>query len=317
MKMMKAVVAFLLAGLTSLAFAFPDKPIRMVVPWPAGGASDTLARFLGAEVSNILKQPILIDNRVGASGTLGTEYVAREKPDGYTLLWAISNHATNHELFKVNYHPINDFAPVGQITASRYWLLVHPSVPATTLGEFASYIKSSPQPLAYASAGNGTLQHLGMELLLGELGAKMTHVPYKGTAPAVNDVLAGHVKVMFEATTTTIDFVRAGKLRAIGVASGSRMAAAPDVPTLVEGGQKDLVIEGVTGILAPAKTPPEIIATINAAYNQALALPHVRQRLEGMGLTPIPGTPQAFSETLNAMIPKFTAILKKSGSKID
>ena len=317
MKLMKALLVLLLASLTPLTFAFPDKPIRMVVPWPAGGASDTLARILSAEVSTILKQPVHIDNRVGASGTVATEYVAREKPDGYTLLWTISNHATNHELFKVNYDPIEDFAPVGQIAASKYWLLVHPSVPAKTLREFAGYVKASPQPLPYASAGNGTLQHLGMELLLGELGAKMTHVPYKGTAPAVNDLVAGHVKVTFEATTTTIDFVREGKLRALGVASASRMAAAPDVPTLAEGGQQGLIIEGVTGILAPAKTPPGVIATINAAYNQALSLPQVRDRLAGMGLTPTPGTSQAYGQTLNAMIPKFTAILKKSGGKVD
>lgn len=317
MKVMKSLFVLLFAGVTQAALAFPDKPIRMVVPWPAGGASDTLARILSAEASIILKQPIHIDNRVGASGTVATEYVAKEKPDGYTLLWTISNHATNHELFKVNYDPIKDFAPVGQVATSKYWLLVHPSVPAKTLREFAAYIKAAPQPLPYASAGNGTLQHLGMELLLGELGAKMTHVPYKGTAPAVNDMVAGHVKVTFEATTTTIDFVRDGKLRALGIASASRLAAAPDVPTLAEGGQQGLVIEGVTGILAPAKTPPEVIATINAAYNQVLAMPQVRDRLAGMGLTATPGTPQAYGQNLNAMIPKFTAILRKSGGKLD
>jgi tripartite-type tricarboxylate transporter receptor subunit TctC len=314
---MKALLFFLLASLSQLALAFPDKPVRVVVPWPAGGASDTLARILAAEVSTILKQPVHIDNRVGASGTIATEYVAREKPDGYTLLWAISNHATNHELFKVNYDPIKDFAPVGQMAASKYWLLVHPSVPAKTLPEFASYVKGLPQPLPYASAGNGTLQHLGMELLLGELGLKMIHVPYKGTAPAVNDLLAGHVKVTFEATTTTVDFVREGKLRSLGIASANRLGAVPEVPTLAEGGLPGVIIEGITGLLAPARTPPEVIATLNAAYNQALSLPHVRERMTAMGLTPTPGTAQSYGQTLNAMIPKFTAILKKSGGKID
>ena len=314
---MKALIFAVLAGISQLAFAFPDKPIKLVVPWPAGGASDTLARMLSAEVSNILKQPVLIDNRVGASGTIATEYVAREKADGYTLLWAISNHATNHELFKVNYDPVKDFAPVGQIGSSKYWLLVHPSLPARTLREFTSYIKASAQPIAYASAGNGTLQHLGMELLLGELGLQMIHVPYKGTEPAVNAMLAGHVKITFEATTTTTDFVRDGRLRAIAVASATRFAAMPDVPTFAEAGQPGLIIEGITGVLAPAKTPPDVIAIINAAYNQALNQPNIRERLTGMGLTATPGTPQAYGQTLNAMIPKFSAILRKSGGKVE
>ena len=297
--------------------AFPDRPLRLIVPWPAGGASDTLARIVSTEASQILKQPIVIENRVGASGTIATEYAAREKADGYTLLWAIANHATNHELFKVRYDPVKDFAPVAQVASSRYWLLVHPSVPAKTMPEFVAWLKASPQPVPYASAGNGTLQHLGMELFLADSGAKMVHVPYKGTAPVMTDMLGGHVKVTFEAVTGTADYVRDGKVRALAVASKARFPGLPEVPTFDEAGYRDFVVEGVTGILAPAGTPADVIAKINAAYNQALAAPHVRERMDSMGLTANPGSPQAYGETMNRLIPKFSAILRKSGGKVE
>ncbi len=307
----------LLAVSQAASAAFPDKPIRLLVPWPVGGASDTVARMVSTEVATILKQPIVIDNRVGASGTIATEVVAREKPDGYTLLWAISNHATNHELFKVKYDPVKDFVPVAHITSSRYWLLVHPSLPVKTVPELVAYLKAQPQPIAYASAGNGTLQHLGMELFLTETGTRMTHVPYKGTAPAMIDVLGGHVKVTFEAMTTTADQVREGKLRALAVASTTRFAGMPDVPTFAEAGMRGFIVEGDTGVLAPAGTPADVVAQINAAYNQALATPRIRERLESMGLTTHNGPPRAYGDTMDRLIPKFSAILRKSGSKID
>ena len=315
---MRILLCLAIAFFTQLALAaFPDQPIRLVVPWPAGGASDTLARIVSTEASKILSQPIVIDNRVGASGTIGTEHVAREKADGYTLLWTIANHATNHELFKVRYDPIKDFTPVAQIASSRYWLLVHPSVPAKTVPEFMAWLKASPEPVAYASAGNGTLQHLGMELFLGEAGARMVHVPYKGTAPAMTDMLGGHVKVTFEAVTGTADYVREGKVRALAIASQARFPGMPEVPTFDEAGHKGFVVEGVTGIMAPAGTPADVIAKINAAYNQALALPSVRERMDAMGLTANAGTPQAYGSTMNRLIPKFSAILRKSGGKVD
>jgi tripartite-type tricarboxylate transporter receptor subunit TctC len=315
---MRSLIAILLLAASQIASAaFPEKPIRLVVPWPAGGASDSVARLVGTELSTILKQPVVIDNRVGASGTLGTEFVAREKPDGYTLLWAISNHATNHELFKVKYDPVKDFAPVVHVTSSRYWLLVHPSVPARTVPEFVAWLKAQREPPAYASAGNGTLQHLGMELFLTETGTRMTHVPYKGTAPAMTDVLGGHVKVTFEATTVTADHVREGKLRSLAVASRTRFAGAPDVPTFAEAGMQNFIVEGDTGVVAPAGTPPDVIATLNSAFNQVLSMPKIRERLETSGLTPRGGPPQAYADTLNQLIPKFTAILRKSGSKVD
>jgi tripartite-type tricarboxylate transporter receptor subunit TctC len=315
---MKYLFALALALCSLIAnAAFPDKPIRMVVPWPAGGASDSLARLVSIEAGNILKQPIIIDNRVGASGTVGTEFVAREKADGYTLLWAIANHATNHEMFKVKYDPVKDFTPVAHIASSKYWLLVSPTLPVKTLPELVTYLKALPQPEAYASAGNGTLQHLGMELFLGESGVKMVHVPYKGTAPAMTDMLGGHVKVTFEAVSGTADYVREGKLRALAVASNDRFAAMPDIPTFAQAGYPGFVVEGVTGIFAPAGTPVDVVATVNAAYNQALTLPNVRERMASMGLTTQIGSPQAYGDTMNKMIPKFSAILRKSGGKVD
>lgn len=315
--MKKLLIAGLLGFAANVAHAFPDKPVRVIVPWPAGGPSDTLARVVNAEVSRIIGQPVLIDNRVGASGTVGTEFVARATPDGYTLFWAIANHTTNHLLFKVAYDPIKDFIPVGQIATSSYLVLVNPQLPTRNFKEWIAYVKGQPGKLNYASAGNGTLQHLGMELLKRDAGLDMVHVPYKGSAPAITDVLGGQVFMMFESTTATLGHVRTGKLRPLAVASLKRIAPLPDVPTIAESGYPGFEVVGFTGVVAPAKTPPSVVATLNAAYNKALAVAEVREKMASMGVDPAPSTPEAFGSFLEAQIPKYTQILKASGAKVD
>lgn len=315
---MKRTLLAALLGLTScLAQAFPDKPVRVIVPWPAGGPSDTLARVVNAEVSRILGQTVVIDNRVGASGTIGTEFVARSAPDGYTLFWAIANHTTNHLLFKVAYDPIKDFAPVGQIATSSYMVLVNPQLPVRSFKEWISHVKGQPGKLNYASAGNGTLQHLGMELLKREAGLDLVHVPYKGSAPAITDVLGGQVFMMFESTTATLGHVRSGKLRPLAVASLKRIAPLPDLPTIAESGYPGFEVVGFTGVVAPAKTPPAVVAVLNGAYGKALASAEVREKMASMGVDPAPTTPEAFGSFLETQIPKYTQILKASGAKVD
>jgi len=314
---MKTLIAALLSLACGIAQAFPDKPVRVVVPWPAGGPSDTLARVVNVEVGRILGQTMVIDNRVGASGTVGTEFVARSAPDGYTLFWTIANHTTNHLLFKVNYDPIKDFAPVGQIARSSYMMLVNPSFPAKSLKELVEQSKRQPGKLNYASAGNGTLQHLGMELFKRDAGLDIVHVPYKGSAPAIVDMLGGQVPIMFESTTASLSHVRAGKMRPLAVASLKRIAALPDLPTIAESGYPGFEVVGFTGVIAPAGTPPAVIATLNAAYNKALAAADVREKMMGMGLDPAPSTPAEFGAFLQGEIPKYTKILRDSGAKVD
>ncbi len=314
---MKALIGLLLALASQVAFAFPDKPIRVVVPWPPGGGSDSLSRLVSAEAQKILGQSIIIDNRAGASGVIGTDSVARAAPDGYTLLWAINNHTTNHLLFKVNYDPLKDFASVTQIASSSYLLLVNPKFPAKSWKEFQDLVKREPGKYSYASAGNGTLQHLGMEMLKREAGIDLVHVPYKGSGPAIIDVMAGHVSVTFEAASGTMDHVRAGNLRAIAVAMPKRIDTLPDVPTFAEAGLSNFQVAGFTGLLAPANTPADVIEKLNAAYTQALAVPAVRERMAAMGLEPRPSKPAEFSAFLAKQIPINAQILKASGAKVD
>ncbi|MBK8064424.1 MAG: tripartite tricarboxylate transporter substrate binding protein [Betaproteobacteria bacterium] len=296
---------------------FPNKPIRVIVPWPAGGPSDTLARVVSGKAAEFLGQQMIIDNRVGASGVIGTEFVAKSAPDGYTLFWAIANHTTNHVLFKVSYDPLKDFAPVGQVARSSYMLLVNPELPVKSVKELVDYAKARAGRLPYASAGNGTLQHLGMELLKREARLDMVHVPYKGSAPAITDVLGGQVQVTFESTTAVMGHVRSGKLRALAVSTAKRIPQLPDLPTIAESGYPGYEVVGFTGVLAPAGTPPEVVGALNAAYNKALAAAEVREKMGSMGVEPAGSTPEQFRAFLQSEIPKYTRILKESGAKLD
>jgi tripartite-type tricarboxylate transporter receptor subunit TctC len=315
---MKTLLAFVLAIICQFAAAaFPDKPIRVVVPWPPGGGSDTLARLVTAEAQKILGQSIIIDNRAGASGMIGTNFVARSAPDGYTLLQVINNHTTNHLLFKAEYDPIKDFTSITQIATSSYLLLVNPSFPAKTWPEFRDLVKSQPGKFSYASAGNGTLQHIGMEMLKREVGLDLVHVPYKGSGPAISDLVAGHISITFEAASGTLEYVRSGKLRAIAVAMPNRIETLPDVPTFNEAGLPGFQVPGFTGLLAPANTPAAVVEQLNAAFTQALAMPAVRERMAAIGLTPSPSTPAQFQAFLERQIPINSRILESSGAKVD
>jgi len=315
-KLIAATAAFLVSALACAA-PYPEKPVRMVVPWPAGGPSDSLARVVMSKAGETLGQTVVIDNRVGASGVVGTEYVAKAAPDGYTLFWAIANHTTNHLLFKVGYDPIKDFAPVGQVARSSYMLLVSPSFPAKTMKEFLDHVKANPGKVSHASAGNGTLQHLGMELFKREARLDMVHVPYKGSAPAITDVLGGQVPTIFESTTAAMAHVRSGKMRPLAVASLKRLPQLPDLPTVAESGFAGFEVVGFTGVLAPAGTPAEVLQKMNDALGKALASPEVRDKMGSMGVDPALSSPTDFRAFLQGEIPKYARILKDSGAKLD
>jgi len=311
------LAALALAFVTGpLQAAYPDKPIRLVVPWPPGGPSDTMARIIAAKLSENLGQPVLVDNRAGASGVIGSDSVAKSAPDGYTLLWAISNHVTNKLLFKtVPYDPVRDFQPVALVGHSPYLLVVHPSLPVNSVKELVDLAKSQPGKLAYASDGNGTNPHLGTELFKGLAGVDMLHVPYKGTAPAINDLLGGQTKVYLGVMSVLTPHVKSGKLRALAVASQQRVPLVPELPTIAEAGFPGFEIVGYQGILAPANTPPDVVARLNAAVNQVIALPDVRERLVSLFVMLQPQTASAdqFRGFIAAQQPKFAKLVKDSG----
>ena len=313
----RLLLAALLASTAAAAAPWPEKPIRVVVPWPAGGPSDNLARIVTGKLGEQLGQAIIVDNRVGASGVLGAEYVAKAAPDGYTLLWVISNHTTNHLMFKVSYDPVKDFAPVAMVARTSYMLVVSGSFPPATLKEFVDYVKARPGKVAYASAGNGTLQHLGMETFKGTAGLDMVHIPYKGSAPAIADLLGGQVPVTFEATSAIAGTIRSGRVRPLGVASLKRLALFPDLPTIAESGYPGFEIVGFTGAVAPAGTPAEVVAKLNAEINRAIATPETRDKMVTLGVEPAGSTAAEFGSYIQAQIPRYAKILKASGATVD
>ena len=277
----------------SAAAAFPEKQITLIVPTAAGGANDAMARVVGQAMSAILKQPVIVDNKAGANGAIASEYVMRAAPDGYTLMLGyIATHAMNPALQKLRYDPVKDFEPVGMVGSSATVMVVNPAVKAGTATELVTMLKAAPDKTSYASAGNGTAPHFAAEMFKLSTGTSMLHVPYKGSAPAITDTIAGQTQVMFPSLFTAVPYVKAGKLRALGVAGVKRSALMPDVPTLQEQGIADVDISQWYGIFAPAKTPAPVIAQLNKVLNEVLADKSVIKRLEDHGAEVSTMTPE-------------------------
>lgn len=309
-------IALALAAVASSAGPYPDRPIRLVVPWPAGGGSDATARIVAGQLVKILGQPILVDNKPGASGIIGTDLVAKSPKDGYTLLWAISNHVTNPLLFKrVPYDPIRDFKPIAVIGYAPYMLVTNPNLPVTSLKEFVEYVKARPGLVPYASAGHGHGSHLGMELLSGMAGLSMVHVPYKGGAPAINDLLGGQVNVYLSPASDVLAHVKAGRMRALAVTTQQRVPLAPDVPTVAESGYPGYEIVGYWGVFGPAGIPESVVAKLSVEINNALAHPDTRDKLHALGLVyePAGSTPEKFRAFVEALLPKYTKLIRDAG----
>jgi tripartite-type tricarboxylate transporter receptor subunit TctC len=299
--------------------SYPTKPIRLVVPFPPGGATDILARAVGQRLTDVWAQSVVIDNRPGAGGNIGTELVAKSAPDGYTLeMGTVGTHAINASLYsKLPYDHVKDFVPVILVAGVPNVLVVNPSLPVSSVAELIAYAKANPGKLNFASSGNGTSIHLSGELFKTMAGVQMTHVPYKGSAPALQDLLGGQVQLMFDNLPPSLPNIKAGKLKALAVTSATRAPALPDVPTMAEAGLPGFEASSWFGILAPAGTPPAIVAKLNAEVAKWLASPEAQEKLLALGANPAGGTPEDFAKHIAAETAKWAKVVKESGAKVD
>ena len=303
---------------TSSGQAYPGKTIRIVVPWPPGGGTDLVARTVAQKMHETLGQPAIVDNRAGANGIIGADLVAKAQPDGYTVMITIASHAINATLYpKLPYDTLGDLAPVSLLAEYPFVITVHPSLPARTLKEFIAFAKAHPGQLAYASSGNGSGPHLGMELFMSMSGISMVHVPYKGAGQAMTDLLSGQVPVFLNNFLASMQMIRAGKLRALAVTGRKRSQAAPEVPTVVEAGVPGYVVTGWYGMFVPAATPAPIVATLHAATVKALRSKDVTERLSNEAAEIVAGTPREFADFLKTEIAKWAAVIRKAQVRPD
>jgi tripartite-type tricarboxylate transporter receptor subunit TctC len=321
-----AVLLCILALLTGSVTAqtYPSHPVRIVVPFPPGGTTDILARLIGTELQRAWGQPVVVENRAGAGGTIGTEVVSKAPNDGYTLLMGtVGTLAINLQLYaqnhnKLSYHPLNDFAPITNVAAVPNVMVVPASLPVNNVKEFIALARSRPGGLNMASSGNGTSIHLTGELFKSLTQTYMVHLPYRGSAPALQDMLGGSTQVMFDNLTSSLPHIRSGKLKALAVTSSMRSPALPDVPTMEEAaGLKGFEATAWFGLLAPAGTSREIVNKIRNDVAKALESPEVRERFAGQGALPIGDTPEQFAAYIRSEIEKWTQVVKFSGAKID
>jgi tripartite-type tricarboxylate transporter receptor subunit TctC len=313
-------VAFAAAGVNAEE-VYPSRPVRIVVSFAAGGPTDAVARIMGAKLSELLGQQFLVENKTGAGGNIGADLVAKAAPDGYTLLMAtVSTHAINPGLYKkIPYDPIRDFAPIGEVGVTPTLLAVHPSLPATDLKSLVNLIRENPGKFTYGSSGLGSILHLcGEEFKALAGGLNIAHVPYRGSAPMMSDLVGGQISMVFDATPTALPQVKSGAIRAIAAGMATRMRAMPELPTMQEQGLKGFECYTWTAILAPANTPQPIVHALSAAMNKSLADPAVLDRLQQAGIDPTPGgTPEKTAEFLKTELAKWAPIIKASGAQID
>ena len=317
----RAFVAAALALCTGAALAqpYPSKPIRLIVPFTPGGSTDILARAIGQKLAEALGQQVVIENRPGAGGAIGAEAAARAAPDGYTLLMGhIGTLAVNPSLYpKLNYDPLRSFAPVAWVARVTNVLVVNPAVPAQTVQELVRLAHEQPGRLRYGSGGNGSAAHLATEYFKLRTQTDIVHVPYKGTGPAVTDLLGGQIEVMMTGAPAVMSHVKAGKLRALGVSNAQRVESLPELPTIAEAGVAGFEAIQWYGVVAPAGTPEAVIARLNAEINRALATPELKARLVAEGAEAAPTTPQAFGAFIAAEIERWRPVIQKAGLKAE
>lgn len=313
-----AAGALALLSRSARAATWPVRPISVVVPYPPGGSTDITARILGERLSAVLGQPLVMDNRSGGGGNIGLEFVARAAPDGYTLGVATTAHAINMTLFrKLNYDTLRSFAPVALLTENPLVLVVPAASPSRTVADLIAAAKARPGALNFATSGVGQSTHLAAELFASMAGLKLTHVPYRGSAPAVTDVIAGRADLMFDTTQSVLAHIESGRVRALGVTSAERLALVGDVPTIAEAALPGYVAIAWNGLVAPAGTPAEIVARLNAETVRALQEPAVAAKFASLGAVSRPLAPEAFREFLRAEIDKWGAVVRQSGATID
>jgi len=312
--------AVLLAAVATSAFAqgYPSKPAKVIVPYPPGGPTDIVARVVSQKLSDQMGQQFIVENRPGAGGNIGAEAVAKGPADGYTLLVATTAHAINPSLFKsLGYNLMKDFAPVSQLTSGPLVIVAHLSLPAKNVQELIALGKAKPGTLNYASSGNGQSTHLSAELFATMSGIKMNHIPYKGSAPALTDVMGGQASLMFDTMLSAMPHVKNGKLKAIAVTSAARSPAAPDVPTVAESGLPGYEAIAWNGLLVPAGTPTDVVAKLNAELKKALDAPEVKDRFSAQGFGAAWNTREAFAKFIQSELDKWAKVVKVSGATLD
>jgi tripartite-type tricarboxylate transporter receptor subunit TctC len=316
------IAAFLIALMSvgqAVGQTYPDKPVRLIVPLSAGSAVDTLARIPAQKLAELWGQQIVVDNRVGANGMIGTEAAAKAQPDGYTLLLANDAAlATSPALYpKLAYDPARDFAPITLAASIPVILVVNASFPASSVQDLVKEAKANPGKIHYASGGNGSAQHLPMEMFKQATGIDLVHVPYKGLGPAFNDVVAGQIPVMFAGMSNVFPHVKSGRIRALAIGSAKRSSAMPELPTMQEAGVAGFEYAAWAGFLAPTGTPPSIIDKLNRDLSKVLGLPEVRDKLAALGFEISPGTPQELGELIRREMTKVAKVVKEAGIRAD
>jgi len=322
---MKRIAACLVGSLFAVfatlagAQAWPSKPVKWIVPFAPGGTTDILARVVGEKLAFALGQPVVIENKPGAGGGVGADFVAKAAPDGYTIMGGtISTHAINASLYSnLPYDPVKDFVAITLIARVPNMLVINPQIPANNVKELIVLLKANPGKYSFASSGNGTSQHLSGELFKTMAGVDMQHIPYKGSPPALQDVVGGQVAMTFDNITTAWPLAKGGKLKALAVTTAKRSAVAPDVPTLAESGLVGFEVGSWQGVFAPAGTPPAIVKRLNNEIVKILRLPDVQEKLVGLGAEPVGDTSEEFTALVKAEGVKWADIVKKSGAKVD
>jgi tripartite-type tricarboxylate transporter receptor subunit TctC len=306
------VLALAVHAATAMAQSYPLKSVRLIVGFAPGGGTDTLARLAAKHLHASWGQPVVVENRAGADGSIATEITARAAADGYTIVMISNAHTITPFQRKLGYDPVNDFAPVTQVASTPNLLLVHPSLPVRSVQELVALAKQRPGELSFGSSGSGTSPYLAMELLQQMAGIDMVHVPYKGSAPAVADLVGGHVQLMFGAVSTVLPYVRANRLRAIAVSSATRIAATPAVPTVSESGLPGFEARTWYGVLAPARTPPEIVQKLSTDIGTVLHQPEVLGYLAKTGFDAVGNSPEAFLGVIRADMAKWGRVIQRT-----
>jgi tripartite-type tricarboxylate transporter receptor subunit TctC len=317
---MRVAIACFIIAFSSLVAAqgdYPSRPIRLIVTVPPGGAADFIARLVGGKLAESLGQPVLVENRGGAGGTIAADAVAKAAPDGYTLLQnSITTHGVGPHLYsKLPYDPVKDFAAVSGLAVLPLVMAVNADLPFRSVDEVIAYSKTNP--LHFASSGNGGAPHMAAELFKSVTGAPITHVPYKGSGPAVADLVGGRVQIMFDAAPSLIAHIRSGKLRVLAAASAQRNRLLPEVPTFAELGYPQVAVSLWYGLLAPAGAPRPAVNKLNSEVTKVLQSPDVRERLQAQGAEPTPGTPEAFASFMQEEMAKWAPVVKQAGVKLD
>jgi tripartite-type tricarboxylate transporter receptor subunit TctC len=315
--LLAATVAVCFAA-SAQAQSYPSKPIALIVPFPAGSTTDLVGRILQDELAKAVGQTVIIDNRGGAGGGVGTEAVARSAPDGYTLLMGtIGTHSINPAVYaKINYDPIKDFEPVIQFGTAPNVLVVHPALPIKSVADLIAYIKANPGKVNYGSSGNGTSNHLSGAMFVARNGLNATHIPYKGGAQAITDLLRGEIQFMFYHYLPLLGHIQDGKLRAIANTNATRIDALPDVPVMKEAGMDDFVVSAWFGIWAPAKTPKEVVSKLNGTILKIINSPQVKKNLLTQGIDPVAGSPEDLRKLNEAELARWSKAVEQAGAKL-